>query len=108
MLVSDLYAIGNKLLFFRKIKNLTQAQVAEIAGISDRTYADIERGTANMRIETFVRICEALDITPDSVLIENSNRSSYSKNLLDKLSTLSPQNQKTVFALLSVYIDSLE
>ena len=42
MLVFDFYAIGNKLLSIRKRMGLTQSEVAEAAGISDRTYADIE------------------------------------------------------------------
>ena len=52
MLIFDTIQIGNKLLQFRKKSGLTQAEVAEAAGLSDRTYADIERGTVNMKIET--------------------------------------------------------
>ena len=54
MLLFDLCAIGNKLLSFRKKRGMPQAEVAEAAGLSDRTYADIERGTVNMRIETLL------------------------------------------------------
>lgn len=39
---------------------LTQAEAAEAAGLSERTYADIERGSVNMRTETILKICEAL------------------------------------------------
>ena len=65
MLIFDTIQIGNKLLQFRKKSGLTQAEVAEAAGLSDRTYADIERGTVNMKIETVLRICGALKITPN-------------------------------------------
>ncbi len=68
MLVFDFRTIGNKLLSIRKKAGLTQSEVAEKANLSDRTYADIERGTVNMRIETILKICEALHITPDMVL----------------------------------------
>ena len=57
MLIFDFTQIGNKLYSFRKKVGMTQAEVAEAAGISDRTYADIERGTVNMRVETLLRIC---------------------------------------------------
>ena len=60
MLVFDFGTIGNKLLSIRKKAGLTQSEVAEKANLSDRTYADIERGTVNMRIETILKICEAL------------------------------------------------
>lgn len=41
MLIYDLNAIGNKLYLFRKKMGMTQSEVAEAAGMSDRTYADI-------------------------------------------------------------------
>ena len=47
MLIFDLHTIGNRLLMIRKRMGMTQAEVAEAAGLSDRTYADIERGTVN-------------------------------------------------------------
>ena len=72
MLVFDLHTIGNKLLIVRKRMGMTQAEVAESAGLSDRTYADIERGTVNMRTETILRICNTLHITPDEILTEDS------------------------------------
>ena len=65
MLLWDMQKIGNKLLAVRKKTGLTQVEVAEASGLSSRTYADIERGTVNMRVETTLRICEALHITPD-------------------------------------------
>ena len=70
MLIFDFHAIGNRLLTIRKRMGMTQAEVAEAAGLSDRTYADIERGTANMRTETILRICKVLHITPDTILTE--------------------------------------
>ena len=62
MLIYDFRVIGNRLLAFRKKAGLTQIEVAEAAGLSDRTYADIERGSVNMRIETILRICDVLHI----------------------------------------------
>ena len=56
MLIYDFRAIGNRLLAIRRRQGLTQAEVAEAAGLADRTYADIERGTVNMRLETILRI----------------------------------------------------
>ncbi|MBQ6555182.1 MAG: helix-turn-helix transcriptional regulator, partial [Firmicutes bacterium] len=70
MLIHDKITIGNKLLTIRKKRGLTQAETAEKANLSDRTYADIERGTANMRVDTLVNICSALGITPNDILLE--------------------------------------
>lgn len=108
MLVSNLAAIGNKLLAIRKRMGLTQAEVAEAAKLSDRTYADIERGTVNMRIETILRICNALHITPDEVLTEeNTPLSAQQDELIARLNACTPQNRETALQLLSVYLHSL-
>lgn len=73
MLLFYFCSTGNKLLALRKRMGLTQAEVAELSGLSDRTYADIERGTVNMRIETVLRICQALHITPDEILTKEES-----------------------------------
>ena len=58
MLVFDFITIGNKLFQIRKKMGMTQMEVAIAAGLSERTYADIERGTVNMRIETILKVCK--------------------------------------------------
>lgn len=109
MLVFDFIAIGNKLYAIRKKMGLTQAEVAEAADISERTYADIERGTVNMRIETILRICDALHITPDVILTEdNPSLTARQDELWQRLSSLAPKDKETALDLLSVYLRSLE
>ena len=108
MLVFDLRAIGNKLLVIRKRMGMTQAEVAEAAGLSDRTYADIERGTVNMRTETILRICNVLHITPDEVLTEESNSlNTKQAELWEKLNGCNPKDKETALQLLSVFLRSL-
>lgn len=109
MLIFDFRAIGNKLLAIRKKAGLTQAEVAEAANLSDRTYADIERGTVNMRIETVLKICEALNITPDVLLTEdNPNLSAKQAELIAELDKCTIQQKETALELLSVYLKSVK
>ena len=108
MLIFDLNTIGNKLLAIRKRAGLTQAEVAEAAGLSDRTYADIERGSVNMRTETMLRICNVLHITPDEVLTEeNSSLTSKQAELWERLNACNPKDKETALQLLSVYLKSV-
>lgn len=109
MLIFDFSTIGNKLFSFRKRMGMTQAEVAEAAGLSDRTYADIERGSVNMRIETILRICEVLHITPDEILTDDSiSPASKQEALLARLNACSPKDKETALQLLSVYLQSLD
>lgn len=108
MLIFDFYTIGNNLFTIRKRMGLTQAEVAEKAELSTRTYADIERGSVNMRIETILKICNVLHITPDEILTtEDSSISARQQELLCRLNTCSPKDKETALKLLSVYLESL-
>ena len=108
MLLFDFRAIGNKLLAIRKRLGMTQAEVAEAAGLSDRTYADIERGTVNMRIETILRICQVLHITPDEILTEDRTPEAIQQEQLwQRLNACNPKDKETAFRLLDVYLQSL-
>ena len=108
MLVFDFRTIGNKLLSIRKKAGLTQSEVAEKANLSDRTYADIERGTVNMRIETVLKICEALHITPDMVLTtEDPDITAKQDEILNRLEQCTPSQKDTALKLLTVYLNSL-
>lgn len=108
MLIFDFHIIGNKLLVIRKRLGLTQADVAEAAGLSDRTYADIERGIVNMRIETILRICNVLHITPDEILTEeNTSLNSQQAELCERLNACNSKDKETALQLLSVYLKSL-
>ena len=107
-MIFDLRVIGNKLFAVRKKLGLTQLEVAEASGLSDRTYADIERGTVNMRIETILKICQALRISPDDILTEsNPDLDRRQHDILDRLSQCSPREKETALALLDVYLRSL-
>lgn len=109
MLIFDLRTIGNKLLIIRKRMGMTQAEVAEAAGLSDRTYADIERGTVNMRTETILRICNVLHITPDEILTQESpSLTSQQEELWERLNACNPKNKETALLLLSIYLKSLD
>jgi len=108
MLISDFRAVGNRLLSFRKSAGLTQAELAELAGLSDRTYADIERGSVNMRIETLLRICDVLHITPDELFVRApSDSRADEEELIRRLQSCSEKNKATALSLLEVFLNSL-
>ena len=109
MLILDNRTIGNKLLAIRKKLGLTQNELAEQAGLSNRTYADIERGSVNMKVETILHICSALYITPDAILTEENTSNTVKKQeLLERLDACTPKEQETALGLLAVYLKSLD
>lgn len=59
--------LGKKLKHYREVAKLTQAQVAELAGIHVNYYARIERGEENPTYEILLKIKKALKIEEDLV-----------------------------------------
>ncbi len=108
MLIYDFHIVGNKLLAFRKKIGMTQAEVAEKAGLSDRTYADIERGTVNMRVETVLRICEVLRITPDEIFVDDKPAMYLEREkLMERLDSCTNKEREAAIKLLGIFLDSL-
>lgn len=109
MLIIDTREIGNKLLAIRKRSGMTQMEVAEAADLSNRAYADIERGTSNMRVDTIIKICNALHITPDEILTSNTGEmTARQEEIYQRLNNCSPKDKETALQLLSVFLKSLD
>ncbi len=78
-----------------------------MADISDRTYADIERGNANMRAGTLISICRALNITPDDILTEEDINQSGIEEIFTRLESCGNHEKQTAAKLLDIYLSSL-
>lgn len=108
MLIFDFHKIGNNLYGFRKKMGLTQEEVAERANLSSRTYADMERGSVNIRMETLLRICQVICITPNDILTEEKTAVlPDEETLLAQLNSCNPKNKETALRLLAVFLDGL-
>jgi transcriptional regulator with XRE-family HTH domain len=57
-----LQEMGGRLAGVRLERNLTQAVLAEQAGVSKRTVERLESGEVATRLSGFIRICRALDL----------------------------------------------
>ena len=54
--------LGGRLARLRLERNLTQAQLAEQAGVSKRTVERLETGGVATQLSGFIRICRVLDV----------------------------------------------
>lgn len=109
MLFYTLAEIGSNIYQARKRLGLTQADVAEAAGLSDRNYANIERGLVNMRLKTLLRICEALHVSPDELLISDALPAEITPtDLVGQLEECNPRDQRTAINILAAYLNSLQ
>lgn len=106
MLIHDLRQIGNHLLEYRKDRGMTQAELAEKAGLADRTYADIERGTVNMRLSTLLGICEALNIRPNDILLYDDELFPIDRDeIIERLKGSPRSSQEAATRILKIFLD---
>ncbi|MBI2392843.1 MAG: ImmA/IrrE family metallo-endopeptidase [Deltaproteobacteria bacterium] len=64
----DLTILSGNLRRIRSAKNLSQAQVADAAGLSRVGYRNVESGASAPRVDTLMRVAEALGVRLDQLL----------------------------------------
>ena len=87
---------------------MTQLELAVTAELSERTYADIERGETNMRVGTLLKLCQTLHVTPDEILTDSTDEPAPPQaELIERLNACSSKDRETALKLLKVYLQSL-
>ena len=72
---------GKKLKQIRKSKNLTQAELSEITGISEKHISKLESGAYFPTYETFGKLLKALNFDINAIGLDFSHASLKSENL---------------------------
>ena len=68
-MLNDYSLIGKRLAAIRKDKKLTQEKLAELTDLANNYISNIENSRSIPSLETLVKLCNALEITPNDLLI---------------------------------------
>ena len=92
----DLKAVGLRIKTAREAKGLTQENLAAI-----------ERGMKTVRLDTFVAIANALDVSADTLLVDVVTHSvdGLANGLPEAIHTLPPDEQKRLMKALKAYLE---
>ena len=88
-----LHQMGERIVSRRKQFRLTQEELAETAGVTPQTISTAELGKKALRPSNIVKICAALDISPDYLLLGEISDVDHSI-LTQKISCLSPDQYR--------------
>lgn len=104
----DLKAVGQRIKAAREAKNLTQEDLAALADLSPTHVSVIERGVKATKLDTFVAIANALEISADALLVDVVDQSviSVSGELSDTIKKLPARDQKRLVNIIKAYIES--
>ena len=103
----DLKAVGQRIKAAREAKNLTQEELAALVNLSTTHVSVIERGLKVTKLDTFVAIANALDVSADALLIDVVTHSvtGVTNELSDMIGKLPKDEQKRILNAVRALVD---
>lgn len=92
--------IAEKIQRTRKMKKLTQADMADLTGFAVSHISHLETHRRNVSLESLIRIASALNVTVDQLLEGNQTRNphEYRTELFDLMADCSPYEKAVICA----------
>lgn len=100
--------IGTHIKIHRKMKNVTQEQMAEALNLSVGFISQLERGICKVSLDTLANIIEYLDCSFTDIL-EDSNKENdgYKLAQLNALyMSMSPDDQRIMYRIMEAYVNN--
>ena len=90
--------VGKRIREIRKNKNLTQADLASLTGMAPSNISEIESGKTSIKLTTFCRLVEVLQVSADDVLRANvpAGRQSCKQEYVALLEDCTPEEIDTI------------
>ena len=99
---------GQKVKFYRNVKDYTQEELASIIGVATSTISAWENGKALITKTHLIELCKVLSIAPEDLFsFVSSSYKTDNKNLKEIVNLaeqLSPDKQLQVIAILKTFI----
>ncbi len=103
----DLKAVGLRIKAAREAKNLTQENLAALVDLSPTHISVIERGLKTVRLDKFVAIANALDVSADYLLVDVVTHSvqGLMNELPEEIHKLPLDEQKRLIKAIKAYVE---
>ena len=102
----DIIQSGERIRQLRVESGLTQEKLAERADVTNNFISHIETCRSIPSLETVVKLCNALDVTPDALLLgtETRSRAYLTQDILRKLEGCTPQERRLVDGFIDLLV----
>ncbi len=106
----DYSAIGKRIALIRKQNGITQEQLAEKAELSNVYISHIENSRSIPSLETLMKICSALDTTPDELLLgtKQDMENYLQSDIQKKLILCTPKERRMVSRFIDLLLEERE
>ncbi len=106
-MVIDYVEVGKRLAKRRKELGLKQYQVCEMIDVNYKYISNLEKGRSVPSVETVMNLCEALQVTPDYLLMGAVLDSKVSdEKITEKISRLSGKNKIIIQGIIDVLAEN--
>ncbi len=99
--------MGLRLVTRRKQLHLTQEELAERADMTTQTISTAETGKKALRPENIIKLCAALDISTDYLLLGTIDTHDHNL-LIQKVSQLTPSQYRYLEDMINAYLSALK
>jgi transcriptional regulator with XRE-family HTH domain len=99
----DYKEVGRRIAQRRKELGSKQWQINEKAGLSEKYLSNIERGQSIMSIDVLMKLCVALEATPNNFLLgsfEAVTKKDYEEALLKRVAALDKKKLEVALSLI--------
>lgn len=106
----DYSAVGKRISLIRKNRGMTQEQLAKKAELSNIYISHIENSRSIPSLETLMKLCSALDITPDEVLLgtKQDMENYLQSDIQKKLILCTPKERRMVSRFIDLLLEERE
>ena len=104
----DYQLLGARIAALRRERRWTQAYLAERSDLSNNYLSNIENSHSIPSLETLMKICMALDVTPDQLLLGtmSSEKDYLDRELAALFSQCSPQDKRRALHFMEIFVES--
>ena len=92
--------IGKRIAKRRKVLGIKQNALADQVGMSNNYLSGIECGKEKPSLEVLIKICNALQVTPDYLLMGNMYSNNIPQNIVDGLRLCSKEELEIIDVLI--------
>ena len=103
----NLQVVGQRIKMAREAKNLSQEDLAALVDLSPTHISVIERGVKATRLDKFIAIANALEVSADALLVDVVEHSvlGVTNELYDMISGIPKKDQKRILNAVRALIE---
>lgn len=102
----DYKEVGARIAKRRKALGLKQYEVCEMIDVNYKYLSNLETGRSSPSLELIMSLCEALQTSPDYLLLGTLRNNSIDRDIETKIGYLSENNKSLIYGIIDLMIES--